>query len=46
MWSFSSISLLAHKGKKHATYRLSAEKNLWKMRIEIAALRSSPLHME
>lgn len=27
MWSFSSINLLAHKGRKPVTYKLNADKN-------------------
>lgn len=46
MWSFFFISFLVYKGKKYVIYRLSVEKNLWKMRIEIVVLRSSFLYME
>lgn len=34
------------KEKKHVTYKLNAEKNPCKIRIEIADLHSNFLHME
>lgn len=47
--AFSSLNLLAHKGggkKKHVTYKLNAEKNLCKIRIEIIVSHSNFLRVE